>query len=183
MAVGLVGVWLGALEWSLRGTREVKNRVDCNTEPQEPQLDLTWWSDCDIRTSFVSKNESTMTLTPSESKQKQKTVKGLGIPTDWHICAINQPSPESLNKLKLPFETTPELKDTVPTEFTMNIYHLVGGQMILVQLKSTGTTEWRMALFTSYYACYNGALLAVSNIYRVWFKSISEKERFTNAIN
>jgi len=32
MAVGLVGVWLGALEWLLRGMREVKNRVDCNTK-------------------------------------------------------------------------------------------------------------------------------------------------------
>jgi len=32
MAVGLVVVWLGALGWMLKGTREVKNRVDCNTE-------------------------------------------------------------------------------------------------------------------------------------------------------
>ena len=31
MVIGLVGVWLGALGWSLRGMREVKNRVDCNT--------------------------------------------------------------------------------------------------------------------------------------------------------
>ena len=31
MAVGLVEVWLGALEWLLRGMREVKNRGDCNS--------------------------------------------------------------------------------------------------------------------------------------------------------
>jgi len=40
--------------------------------------------------------ESTMTSTPSGSKEKQKTPEGLGIPTDWRICAVDQPTEESL---------------------------------------------------------------------------------------
>jgi len=59
-----------------------------------------------------------MTSTPSGSKEKQKTPEGLGIPTDWRVCAIDQPTEESLAVLDLPFETKPETKDTVPAEFS-----------------------------------------------------------------
>jgi len=42
-----------------------------------------------------------MTSTPSGSKEKQKTPEGLGIPTDWCVCAIDQPTEESLAVLDL----------------------------------------------------------------------------------
>jgi len=75
-----------------------------------------------------------MTLTPSRSKEKQKTPEGLGIPTDWCIHAIDQPTEESLAVLDLPFETIPESKDTVPSKFTEQVCHLVGGQSIAVHI-------------------------------------------------
>jgi len=109
-----------------------------------------------------------MTSTPSESKEKQKTPEGLVIPTDWRICAVNQPTEESLAVLDLPFETKPKTKDTVPSEFTDRVRHLVGGQDIVVKID--GKEISKKAPFTAYYACYKGALLALSNIYGVWFE-------------
>ena len=109
-----------------------------------------------------------MTSTPSGSKEKQKTPEGLGIPTDWHIRAIDQPTEESLAVLDLPFETKPETKDTVPSEFSEQVYHLVGGQLIDVHID--GKEVAKRAPFTSYYACFKGALLALSNVYGVWFE-------------
>jgi len=73
-----------------------------------------------------------ITSTPSGSKGKQKTPEGLGIPSDWHIRAIEQPTKESLAVLDLPFEMIPESKDTVPSEFTERVHHLAGGQSIAV---------------------------------------------------
>jgi len=110
-----------------------------------------------------------MTSTPSGSKEKQKTPKGLGIPTDWRIHAINQPTEESLAVLDLPFETIPESKDMVPSEFTERVHYLVGGQSIAVCID--GTEVLKKAPFTAYYACLKGgALLALSNVYGVWFE-------------
>jgi len=109
-----------------------------------------------------------MTLTPSGSKEKQKTPEGLGIPTDWRIHAIDQPTEESLAVLDLPFETKPETKDTVPSEFSERVRHLVGGQDIVVRID--GKEVSKKAPFTAYYACYKGALLALSNVYGVWFE-------------
>jgi len=109
-----------------------------------------------------------MTLTPSGSKEKQKTPEGLGIPTDWRVCAIDQPTEESLAVLDLPFETKPETKDTVPSKFSERIRHLVGGQDIVIRIDGKEVTK--KAPFTAYYACFKGALLALSNIYGVWFK-------------
>jgi len=109
-----------------------------------------------------------MTSTPSGSKEKQKTPEGLGIPTDWRIRAINQPTEESLAVLDLPFKTKPETKDTVPSEFSERVRHLVGGQDIVVRID--GKEVSKKAPFTAYYACFKGALLALSNIYGVWFK-------------
>jgi len=109
-----------------------------------------------------------MTSTPSGLKEKQKTPEGLGIPTDWHVCTINQPTEESLAVLNLPFETIPEEKDTVPAAFTARVCHLVGGQAIAVIVDGKEVSE--KAPFTAYYACFKGALLALSNMYGVWFK-------------
>jgi len=109
-----------------------------------------------------------MTLTPSGLKEKQKTPEGLGIPTDWRICAIDQPTEESLVVLDLPFETKPKPKDTVPSEFTERLRHVVGGQNIVVRID--GKEVSKKAPFTAYYACFKGALLALSNVYRVWFE-------------
>jgi len=109
-----------------------------------------------------------MTSTPSRSKEKQKTPEGLGIPTDWCIRAIDQPTEESLAVLDLPFETKPETKDTVPSEFSERVRHLVGGQDIVVCID--GKEVSKKAPFTAYYACFKGALLALSNVYGVWFE-------------
>jgi len=109
-----------------------------------------------------------MTSTPSESKGKQKTPEGLGIPVDWRVHAIDQPTEESLAVLDLPFETKPEIKDTVPAEFSERVRHLVGGQDIVVHIDRKEVSK--KAPFTAYYACFKGALLALSNIYGVWFE-------------
>jgi len=109
-----------------------------------------------------------MTLTPSGLKEKQKTPEGLGIPTDWCIHAIDQPTEESLAVLDLPFETKPEIKDSVLSEFSERVRHLVGGQDIVVCID--GKEVSKKAPFTAYYACYKGALLALSNVYGVWFE-------------
>jgi len=109
-----------------------------------------------------------MTSTPSGSKEKQKTPEGLGIPVDWRVHAIDQPTEESLAVLDLPFETKPETKDTVPSEFSERVRHLVGGQDIVVRID--GKEVSKKAPFTAYYACFKGALLALSNIYGVWFE-------------
>jgi len=109
-----------------------------------------------------------MTSTPSGSKEKQKTPEGLGIPTDWRVRAIDHPTEESLAELDLPFETKPETKDTVPSEFSERVRHLVGGQDIVVRID--GKEVSKKAPFTAYYACFKGALLALSNVYGVWFE-------------
>jgi len=109
-----------------------------------------------------------MTSTPSGSKEKQKTPEGLGIPTDWRLHAVDQPTKESLVVLDLPFETIPESKDTVPLEFTEWVWHLVRGQTIAVVIDRKEVQK--KALFTAYYACLKGALLALLNVYGVWFE-------------
>jgi len=106
-----------------------------------------------------------MTSTPSGSKEKQKTPEGLGIPTNWCVHAINQPTEESLAVLDLPFETIPKEKDTVPAAFTARVHHLVGGQSIAVVIDSKEVNK--KAPFTGYYACFKGALLTLSNVYGV----------------
>ena len=109
-----------------------------------------------------------MTSTPSGSKEKQKTPEGLGIPTDWCVHAVDPPTEASLAVLDLPFKTIPEEKDTVPAKFTARVRHLVGGQSIAVV--KDGQEVEKKAPFTGYYACFKGALLALSNVYGVWFE-------------
>jgi len=119
-----------------------------------------------------------MTSTPSGSKGKQKTPEGLGIPTDWRVCAINQPTSESLAVLDLPFETTPKAKDTILVEYTARVCHLVGGQKIAFLINKENI--WRTAPFTGYYACYKEALLALLNAFGVCLRSAFKQETSMN---
>ena len=84
--------------------------------------------------------------------------KGKGkAPTDWRLRAVeNVPTSSQLAALRLPFEVFPEQKDTVPAEFTAKVRHL--------------TTPQEDAPWTGYYATFNGAKIAVSNIYGMWFE-------------
>jgi len=102
-----------------------------------------------------------MTSTPRDTKGKSQS-------KDWHVCYLlesNNISPEALSNLKCPFNTIPELKDSVPAEFTKNIWHLLGSQ-------DTG------APYTGYYARLNNALVSVSNVYGVWFEVRIQENKF-----
>ena len=58
-----------------------------------------------------------MTSTPRDMKGKSQS-------KDWCICYLPETedtSPEALSNLKCPFDTIPELKDSVPAEFTENV--------------------------------------------------------------
>jgi len=120
-----------------------------------------------------------MTLTPSGSKEKQKTPEGLGIPTNWCVCTINQPTEESLAVLNLPFETIPEEKDTIPAEFTARVCHLVGGQSIAVIID--GKEVNKKAPFTAYYACLKELSSHSLTSMESGLKSVSKQEINTNA--
>jgi len=94
-----------------------------------------------------------MTSTPRDMKGKSRS-------KDWHICYLpetDDTSPKALSNLKCPFDTVPKPKDSVPTEFTENVQHLLSSQ-------ETG------APYIGYYARLNNALVSVSNIYGVWFE-------------
>jgi len=102
-----------------------------------------------------------MTLTSRDAKGKSRS-------KDWHIRYLpesDDTSPKALSNLKCLFNTIPEPKDSVPTEFTENIRHLLGSQ-------ETG------APYMGYYARLNNALVSVSNIYSVWFKVCVQENKF-----
>ena len=61
-----------------------------------------------------------------------------------------------LSQLQLPFQVYPEVKDLVPATHTNNVKHLIAGQ--------------EGAPFMGYYATLNGAKIAVTNCYGVWFE-------------
>ena len=95
-----------------------------------------------------------MTLTPQTLKGKGKQPQ-----KDWHVHALGEGhdySPEALSQLRLPFQVYPKIKDSVPTTNTDNVKHLIAGQ--------------EGAPFTGYYAMLNGAKIAVTNCYGVWFE-------------
>ena len=95
-----------------------------------------------------------MTSTPQTSKGKGKQP-----PKDWYVCALDKGhdySPEALNQLQLLFQVYPEIKDSVPATHTDNVKHLTTGQ--------------EGAPFTGYYAMLNGAKVAITNCYSVWFE-------------
>jgi len=94
-----------------------------------------------------------MTSTPRD-------IKGKSWSKDWHICYLPETddiTPEALSNLKCPFNTIPEPKDSVPAEFTENVWHLLSSQ-------ETG------APYTGYYTRLNNALVSVSNVYGIWFE-------------
>jgi len=66
------------------------------------------------------------------------------------------PTREELAYLQCPFEVFPETKDTVPAQFSENARHLTAPQ--------------ENAPWTGYYATLNGAKIAVTNVYGVWFE-------------
>ena len=94
----------------------------------------------------------TSTLQTSRGKGKQSS-------KDWHICALDEThnySPEVLSQLRLPFQVYPKVKDSVPATHTDNVKHLTAGQ--------------EGAPFIGYYAMLNGAKIAITNCYGVWFE-------------
>jgi len=102
-----------------------------------------------------------MTSTPRDVKGKSRS-------KDWHIRYLPETddiTPEALSSLKCPFNTIPEPKDSVPAEFTENVWHLLSSQ-------ETG------APYTGYYARLNNALVLVSNVYGVWFEVHVQGDKF-----
>jgi len=102
-----------------------------------------------------------MTSTPRDVKGKSRS-------KDWRIRYLPESediSPEALGNLKCPFNTIPELKDSVPAKFTENMQHLLGSQ-------DTG------APYMGYYARLNNALVSVSNVYGIWFEVHVQENRF-----
>ena len=88
---------------------------------------------------------ATMTLTPTGSKGKATAH------SVWRLRALDTiPTPEC------PFKVFPEPKDTVPARFTAGTRHL--------------TSPQENAPWTGYYATLNGAEVAVTNAYGVWFE-------------
>src|SRR5712691_7009734 len=89
-----------------------------------------------------------MTSVPSGSKGKGKT------PSDWRLRALQiVPTPDELRGLRLPIKALPEQKDTIPAEYAVNAQFLIND------------VPW-----IGYYAQFNNARLAVSNMYGVWFE-------------
>jgi len=100
-----------------------------------------------------------MTSTPRDVKGKSRS-------KDWRIHYLpksDDTSPKALSNLKCPFYTTPEPKDSVPTEFTENVQHLLGSQ------------DTR-APYTGYYARLNNALVSVSNVYGIFEVCVQENK-------
>ncbi len=76
---------------------------------------------------------------------------------DWRSREfLAVPSPEDCVKLRLPIAIYPKDRDYIKKEFTENLQHLVVGQ--------------DNALWTGYYAYYEGAKIALSSSFRVWFE-------------
>jgi hypothetical protein len=80
------------------------------------------------------------------------------------------PSTEALATLQCPFFIETQTKDSIPSEYTINIGHFVGGQEIL----GTGLK----APWTSYYTkLQNGTPIAVANYTGVWFKTKPQEKK------
>ena len=94
-----------------------------------------------------------MTSTPAgPSKGKGRA------PTDWRLHALpNVPTVEQLRNLELPMEAMPEQWDMVPAANAVNTVFLISG--------TANNVPW-----TGYYVLLDGAHLAVTNIYDVWFE-------------
>ena len=76
---------------------------------------------------------------------------------DWQIKLQDELAhPADLAKLKFPFKCSPELKDSVPAEYTENLEHLQGMQ--------------KGAPWTGYYGNYRGAKIAIAMAYGMWYE-------------
>jgi hypothetical protein len=85
-----------------------------------------------------------------------------GKTSDWRLRNIDRiPTREELAHVRCPSEVFPETKDTVPAQFSENVRHL--------------TTPQENAPWTGYYVTLNGAKLAVTNVYGVWFEIRRQK--------
>ena len=77
---------------------------------------------------------------------------------DWRSRGLERvPTFEECEAIQLPFEIYPETTDCYKAKYTVNLKHLVTGQ--------EPGTPW-----TGYYAMFNGAKLAVSNMFGAWFE-------------
>ena len=95
-----------------------------------------------------------MTSTPQILKEKGKHSL-----RDWCIRTLTEShdsSPEALSQLRLPFQVYPKTKDSVPATHTDNVKHLTAGQ--------------EGVPFMAYYVTLNGAKIAITNCYGVWFE-------------
>jgi len=77
---------------------------------------------------------------------------------DWRSRRLNKvPTEGETSAVRLPFEIYSETADCYGSKYTINLKHLVSGQ--------EPRTPW-----TGYYATFNGAKLAISNMFGAWFK-------------
>jgi hypothetical protein len=77
---------------------------------------------------------------------------------DWRSQGLDKvPTEEETAAVRLPFEIYPETADCYKSKYTINLKHLVSGQ--------EPGTPW-----TGYYATFNGAKLAISNMFGAWFE-------------
>jgi hypothetical protein len=78
--------------------------------------------------------------------------------SDWRSRGLEKvPTEAECDALRLPFAIYPETVDCYDSKYTTNLKHLVAGQ--------EPGTPW-----TGYYATFNGAKLAVSNMFGAWFE-------------
>jgi len=78
--------------------------------------------------------------------------------SDWRSRGLEKvPTEAECDTIWLPFKIYPELADCYNLKYTINLKHLVSSQE-------------PKTLWTSYYAMFNGAKLAVSNMFGAWFE-------------
>jgi len=77
---------------------------------------------------------------------------------DWRSRGLEKvPTEAECDALRLPFAIYPETVDCYDSKYTINLKHLVARQ--------EPGTPW-----TGYYATFNSAKLAVSNMFGAWFE-------------
>jgi hypothetical protein len=85
---------------------------------------------------------------------------------DWQLWIVYElegnhvpiPDTDDLAEVKLPFNMTPEQTPSIPDKYTVGVQHY------------TSTNDPDSVPWTSYYANYHGACLAVANTFGVWFE-------------
>jgi hypothetical protein len=84
--------------------------------------------------------------------------RGKSSSSDWRMKWLPKiPMHEELDALRCPFTIKSlEQRDCIPDTYTQNLMHLQAGQ--------------EQAPWTGYYALHQGAKLAVSNCYGMWFE-------------